>query len=98
MSLAVKVIRFTDHVIKCDKYMEKTVMIGYWSQDQKLVSNQITNIDKIIKRKQIINNAALPMERGISVFCTRPRSELIVITRRQMINSPISPSNKSFKR
>ena len=44
--------------------MEKTGMIGSCSLDSELVSDQITNIDKIIKRRQIITNVFLTSRWG----------------------------------
>ena len=40
--------------------MEKTIIIGSWSQGPGLVSNQINKIDKIIKWRRMITNVVLP--------------------------------------
>ena len=41
-------------------WIENTRMIGYWSQDTGLVSNDITKIENIIKLGRIITNLGLP--------------------------------------
>ena len=56
-------------------WMEKTGMIGSWSQDPGLVSKHITNIDKIIKIIRILNDVVLPSGRGISLYQTIVSSE-----------------------
>ena len=53
--------------------MEKTGMIRSWSQDPGLLNNQITNIDNIIKWRQIITNVVLPS--GLGDFCNLNKSQ-----------------------
>ena len=48
-------------------WIESTRTIESLSQDPGLVSNEIANIDKIIKRRQIITNVVLPSGWGNSV-------------------------------
>ena len=84
-------------------WMEKTGMIGSWSRDPGLVSNQITKIGKIIKRRWMITNVVLPSGWGIAVSLTRVISESRVIERRHTRNKnnmsgPSPPSNHSFIR
>ena len=84
-------------------WMENTRMIIYWSQDPGLVSDDITNIEKIIKRRRIITNVVLTRGWGIDVRWKRAISDSRVIERRDMkyrdnISRPSPPSNHSFIR
>ena len=63
--------------------MDKTEMIGSWSQDPVLVSKHITNIYKIIMLRRIINDAVLTSGRGVAVSCKRVRIKSIVTENRQ---------------
>ena len=49
-------------------WMDKSGTIGSWSRDTVLVSNKITNIDKIIKWKKIVTNIFLLSRWGISII------------------------------
>ena len=74
-------------------------MLGSWSQDPVMVSKYITNIEKIIMRRRIINNIVLPIGRGIAVLFTRYRNESRVNEKRHEksnMSGPIPPSNHSF--
>ena len=62
--------------------MENKRTIGSWSKYPGLVSNDITNIDKRIKRIRIITNVVLPRGWRIYILCTRANSESRVIERR----------------
>ena len=53
------------HLIKL--WMEKIGMVGSWSKSSGLVSKHITNLEKIIMQKSMINNLVLSSERGIAV-------------------------------
>ena len=77
--------------------------IGSLSQDPGLVSDDITNIEKIIKRRRIITNVVLTRGWGIDVRWKRAISDSRVIERRDMkyrdnISRPSPPSNHSFIR
>ena len=68
-----------------------------------MISNDITNIDKIIYWRLIITNVVLNSGWGIAVCPTRSRSESRVIERIDMkdknnIGRPIPPSNHSILR
>ena len=83
--------------------MEIIGTIGSWSQDLGLASNDITNIDKRIRRRRIITNVVLSSGWVIAVCWTRASSESGVIERRDMkdknnIGGPIPPSDHSFIR
>ena len=58
-------------------------MTGSWSYYPGLVSKHITNIDKIIMGRVIINNAVLTSGRLIAVCWTRTIIELKVTKRRK---------------
>ena len=61
MSSSVTILNVTvTHLLSC--WMVKSGIIGSWSRDPVLVSNQITNIYNIIKWIRIINNSV--MSRG----------------------------------
>ena len=76
-------------------------MIRSWSRYPGLESDEITNIEKVIKLIRIITNVVLPIQWGVAVCWTISRSDLIVIERRYMkdnnnIGGPIPPSNHIF--
>ena len=62
--------------------MEKTGMIGYWSQYPGFVSKHITKTDKIIMRVRIIDNVVTTSGKRIYVCCTKSSSEFIVNEKR----------------
>ena len=78
-------------------------MIGYWTQDSGLVSNQITNIEMIIKWIRIITNVVLTNGWGIYASCKIFRNESrgglrSDIRNKNNISGTIPPSNHSFLR
>ena len=83
--------------------MDKTGIVIYWSQDPGLVSNQITNIERVIKWIRMITNVVLSSVWGVAVRWTRVGSKSRVIESRDMKNNsnmggPIQPSNNIFLR
>ena len=77
--------------------MDKTGIVIYWSQDPGLVSNQITNIERVIKWIRMITNVVLSSVWGVAVRRIRVGSKSRVIESRDMNNKNniggISPPN-----
>ena len=84
-------------------WTDNTRTVVSWSRDTGLVSNEITNIEKRIKRRRIITNVVLPSGWGIAVCWKIARSDSRVIERRDIKDNnnrggPSPPSNHSFLR
>ena len=78
-------------------------MIGYGSQDLVSVSNNITNIYKIIKWRWIISNTIMAIWWRVDLFWTRSISSYRVTERIDMTNKsnrsgPSPPNKHSFLR
>ena len=81
--------------------MENIKMIGSWSQDPGLVSNDINNIEKRINLRPIITNVVLSSGWGIGIGSTRSRSDSRgtqsrYIKYKNYIDGTSPPSNHSF--
>ena len=99
MSLTATILNITVTHLQ-NLWTDNTRMIGYWSRDPLLVSNEINKIEKRIKRIWIITNVVLPRGWGIAVLWTRDRSDSRVIEGRDTegnnnIGGTSPPSNNS---